>query len=112
MYSTFFKVLILKTIIIANKINVIIPNNIIFIAGPVWNSSISLPLKSFLKNNDFKDKILIPIFTYSGGANRNKIIEEIITLTNIKNVKKPLFMFENGIFLQKEQIINWLNKLQ
>lgn len=85
--------------------------DIIFAGSPVWNFSISLPLKSFLRNNQFENKTIIPFFTCSGGANRNKIIHEIKNLTNKKDITKPLFMFENGIFLTKEQIIKWLNNI-
>ncbi len=85
--------------------------DVIFIGSPIWNFSISLPLKAFLKNNNFENKTVIPFITYSGGADRNKIINEIKDLTNTSDIKKPLFMFENGIFLEKEQIINWLNKI-
>ena len=83
--------------------------DVIFTGSPIWNFSVSLPLISFLKNNNFENKTLIPFFTYSGGANKSKIMKEIENSTNAKDVKKALFMFENGIFLKKEQIINWLN---
>ncbi len=85
--------------------------DIIFIGSPVWNFSISLPVKTFLNNNNFDNKILIPFFTYSGGANQNKIVKEIENITGVNSIKKPLFMFENGIILTKEQIIKWLNNI-
>ena len=85
--------------------------DIVFVGSPVWNFSISLPAKSFLKNNNYENKILIPFFTYSGGANKTKIVDQIKNLTNTNDIKKALFMFENGIFLTKEQIIKWLNNL-
>jgi len=85
--------------------------DVIFVASPIWNFSISLPLKSFLKNTNFKSKIVIPLFTYSGGACKNKIFKEFKCLTNAKETKKPLSLFENGIILTKQQIINWLNNL-
>ncbi len=85
--------------------------DVIFVGSPIWNFSISLPVKSFLKNNNFENKILILFFTYSGGANKTKIVNEIKDLTNTNCIKKPLFMFENGIFLIKEQIIKWLNNI-
>ena len=85
--------------------------DIIFVGSPIWNLSMSLPAKSFLKNKNFENKIIVPFFTYSGGTNRTKIINEIKDLTNTDSIKKPLFMFENGIFLTKEQIIKWLNNI-
>ena len=95
------------------KINDIDISNydIVFAGSPIWNFSASLPVKAFLKNNNFENKILIPFFTYSGGANKNKVICEIMDLVNANDIKKPLFMFENGIFLTKEQIIKWLNNI-
>ena len=86
--------------------------DIVFVGSPIWNFSTSLPTKAFLKNNNFENKIIIPFFTYSGGANRTKIVTEIKDLTNSNDIKKPLFMFENGIILTKEQIIKWLNNLR
>ena len=85
--------------------------DIIFVGSPIWNFSISLPVKTFLKNNNLENKIIIPFFTYSGGASKSKIVKEIENLTSVKDIKSPLFMFENGIFLTKEQIIKWLNNI-
>ena len=83
--------------------------DVVFVGSPIWNFSMSLPTKTFLKNNNFENKILIPFFTYSGGANKNNVINDVKDTANTQNLRKPLFMFENGIFLTKEQIIKWLN---
>jgi flavodoxin len=85
--------------------------DIIFVGSPVWNFSISLPVKTFLKNNNFENKIIVPFFTCSGGVSKNRIINELKNFGNAKEIKKPLLMFENGIFLIKEQIISWLNNI-
>jgi len=85
--------------------------DVIFTGFPIWNFSISLPMKSFLKHNNFENKTLMPFFTCSGGVSKKKVMNEIKNFTNIKMVKPPLFMFENGIFLIKEQIVKWLNNL-
>lgn len=85
--------------------------DIIFVGSPIWNFSMSLPVKAFLKNNNFENKTLIPFFTYSGVAKKSKIAEEIEELTNIKDIKKPLYIFENGICLVKQQIIKWINNI-
>lgn len=93
-------------------VNIDISNyDVIFIGSPIWNFSMSLPIKSFLKSNNFENKILIPFFTYSGGANKDRVFNNIKNLTNAKDIKKPLFLFENGIFLTKKQLIKWLNQL-
>ena len=85
--------------------------DIVFVGSPIWNFSISLPVKAFLKNNNFDHQTLIPFFTYSGGASKKKIIDEFKICANAKEIRKPLFMFENGIVLSKEQIIKWLNDI-
>ena len=85
--------------------------DIIFVGSPIWNFSVSLPVNAFLKNNNFENKTLIPFFTYSGGASKNKIISIVKNCSKAKDVKQPLFMFENGIILTKEQIIKWLNNI-
>ena len=79
--------------------------------SPIWNFSVSLPVKAFLKNNNFEYKTIIPFFTYSGGASKKKIIFEVKNSISTKDIKQPLFMFENGIILTKEQIIKWLNNI-
>lgn len=85
--------------------------DVIFVGFPIWNFSVSLPMQSFLKSNNFENKVLIPFFTCSGGVNKYRIINEIKNLSNANDIKQPLFMFENGIFLVKEQIIKWLNNI-
>ena len=85
--------------------------DIIFVGSPIWGFSVSLPVKSFLKNNNFENKTLIPFFTYSGGANKKNVIKEVKDTVSAKDFRKPLFMFENGIFLTKEQLIKWLNNI-
>ncbi len=85
--------------------------DVIFVGSPIWNFSISLPVQTFLKNNNFENKILIPFFTCSGGVNKNKVINNIKNSTKAKDIKKPAYLFENGIFLIKEQLIKWLNNI-
>lgn len=85
--------------------------DVIFVGSPIWGFSISLPIQTFLKNNNFENKTLIPFFTCSGGIKKSKVINEVKNFTNTKNIKNPIFMFENGIFLIKEQIIKWLNNI-
>lgn len=85
--------------------------DIIFIGSPIWNFSTSLPVKSFLKNNNFKNKTLIPFYTCDAYANKNRLKKEVKDLTNIEDVKNILLLKEVISILKKEQIINWLNKL-
>ena len=85
--------------------------DIIFVGSPIWNFSVSVPIKAFLQNNNFENITLIPFFTCSGGVNKTKVITKFKNITNVKEIKKPLYMFENGLFLIKQQIIKWLNNI-
>ena len=85
--------------------------DVIFVGCPIWGFSMSLPMTSFLKNNNFENKTIIPFFTCSGGVIKRKVINELESSTNSKEILPPLFMFENGFFLVKEQIARWLNKI-
>ena len=85
--------------------------DIIFVGSPIWNFSPSLPIKSFIKNNDFENKTLIPFFTYNCGAFTKNIINKIKNTVKVKDLRKPLFMFGNGFSLTKERLIDWLNNI-
>ena len=85
--------------------------DIIIVGSPIWNFSMLLPMKAFLKNNNFENKTIIPFFTYSGVAKKSRIYKEIEKLTSTKDIKKPLYIFENGICLRKQQIIKWINNI-
>ena len=85
--------------------------DIIFVGSPIWNFSVSVPIEAFLQNNNFENITLIPFFTCSGGVNKTKVITKFKNITNVKEIKKPLYMFENGLFLIKQQIIKWLNNI-
>ncbi len=77
-----------------DRIDIDISNyDIIFVGAHIWNFSMSLPMKAFLKNNNFQNKTLIPFFTYSGVATKNRIIEEIEELTNTNDIKKAYVYF-------------------
>ena len=89
--------------------------DIIFIGSPIWAGKVSLPMKSFLKNNDFNNKLIVPFVSYLGDAKREKVksdIDEIIEESS-ENTKvlKPMLTFRGGIVLLNKQIENWLNSL-
>ena len=72
-------------------------------------------MKSFLKNNNFDNKTVIPFISYSGGASRENIklnIEELVKENSENvNVLAPMLTFKGGIVLVNKQIENWLNSL-
>ena len=85
--------------------------DVVFVGSPIWNGKISLPTKTFLSTQKFERKIVVPFFTYSGGAMRERIRDEICATAKNTTILKPKFFFENGIWLQKQQVMKWLNEL-
>ena len=85
--------------------------NVIFIGSPVWKGDLSLPVKSFLINNDFNNKTIIPFYTFGGYVDKSKLDNEIKKLSNNDNVL-PSFLTVNCKFTFIEyRLIRWLNKL-
>ena len=85
--------------------------NVIFIGSPVWKGDLSLPVKSFLINNDFNNKTIIPFYTFGGYVDKSKLDNEIKKLSNNDNVL-PSFLTVNCKFTFIEyRLIRWLNKI-
>ena len=85
--------------------------NVIFIGSPVWKGDLSLPVKSFLVNNDFKNKTIIPFYTFGGYVDKSKLDNEIKTLSHNNNVL-PSFLTVHYKFAFIEYILTrWLNKI-
>lgn len=42
--------------------------DIIFIGTPVWWYTMAGPVKTFIKNNDFEGKVIVPFCTHGGGV--------------------------------------------
>lgn len=78
----------------------------VFIGSPNWFKSFAPPIRTFLKNNDFRGKIVIPFCTHGGGGFGR--IEENIE----KECKgsKLLEGFECSS-LDEIEIKNWLNEI-
>ena len=85
--------------------------NVIFIGSPVWKGDLSLPVKSFLINNDFKNKTIIPFYTFGGYVDKSKLDNEIKKLSDNNNIL-PSFLTVNYKFAFIEyRLIRWLNKI-
>ena len=47
--------------------------DVIFIGSPNWWGTIAPPVSSFLANNDFSGKTVIPVITHGGGREQNTV---------------------------------------
>ena len=84
--------------------------DIVFVGSPVWAFSVSLPVKSFLKNSNFENKTIVPFFTCGAYASKSRLIREIRALASANDVKNP-FVINAFSFLAKERVVKWLNEV-
>ena len=85
--------------------------NVIFIGSPVWKSDLSLPVKSFLINNDFKSKTIIPFYTIGGYVDKSKLDNEIKKLSNNDNILPSFLTVHYKFAFIEYRLTRWLNKI-
>lgn len=85
--------------------------DVIFIGSPVWKDDISLPVKSFLINNNFNDKIIIPFYTFGGFVNKSKLDNQIKIFSRSDNVQTSFLTICHTLAFMEYRLVNWLNKL-
>ena len=89
--------------------------DVIFVGSPVWATSVSLPVKSFLINNNFDNKLVLPFFSYLGDANKDSLKSQVEKSLKEKSsnakVLTPMLTIKKGIILIDKQIEGWLNSL-
>ncbi len=85
--------------------------NVIFIGSPVWKGDLSLPVKSFLINNDFKNKTIIPFYTFGGYVDKPKLDNEIKKISNNDNVLPSFLTVHYKFAFIEYRVTRWLNKI-
>ena len=85
--------------------------NVIFIGSPVWKGGLSLPVKSFLNNNNFEDKTIIPFYTFGGIANKSNLDREIKELSHNDNVLPSFLTVCSKFAFIEPRLTRWLNKI-
>ena len=91
-----------------NKID-ISDYDIIFVGSPVWKFDVSLPVKSFLTNNNFNNKIIIPFYTFGGFVNKSKLDNQIKELSRNNNVLPSFLTVYCKFAFLKYRLTHWLN---
>ena len=85
--------------------------DVIFIGTPVWFSTMAMPVKTFLTQNNFKNKYIIPFIT-SGSGDGYDIDVDIDDITNGKVVLNMLVIKNKGSDNIDKEIKNWLKSLK
>ena len=87
----------------------------IIIGTPTWWYTMAPAVRSFLKNNDWKGKIVIPFMTYAGWS--GTVIKDMISLCVGADIRHPyevLFDSEGGPVLKSKvsNIGDWIAKIR
>ncbi len=83
--------------------------DVIFVGTPAWWYEMAPAVKTFLSENNFEGKTIIPFITHGGGG-KYTIAEDMGKMTNAKTLE-PLVVYGKGDSNTDTQIKEWLNKL-
>ena len=77
----------------------------IIIGSPNWGNTIATPIKTFIDQNSFKDKDVVPFLTHGGGG-EGHMAKDIYKFTGVQKTYKALSIKGSNV---NEQIIkNWV----
>lgn len=83
--------------------------DLIFIGTPVWWYETAPAVKTFLSENNFEGKTILPFITHGGGG-KYTIAEDMGKMAKGSKVLKPLVIYGNGGTNAQQEIDNWLKK--
>lgn len=84
--------------------------NVIFIGTPAWWYNMAPAVKTFISNNNFENKTIIPFITHGGGG-KYTIAEDMAKLAPKAKVLEPLVIYENGGSEAQKEVDNWLKEI-
>lgn len=84
--------------------------DVVFVGTPAWWYEMAPAVKTFLSENNFEGKTIVPFITHGGGG-KYTIAEEMEKMTGSK-VLSPLVLYENGGANAQKEIDKWLNEIK
>ncbi len=85
--------------------------DIIFVGTPAWWYTMAPPVMTFLAQNDFKGKTIIPFITHGGGG-KYTIKEDMQNLAKDAKVLSPFVVYERGDSKTDEELEKWLSEIK
>ncbi len=85
--------------------------DIIFVGTPAWWHTMAPAVKTFLSENNFEGKIVIPFITHGGGG-QYSIAKETGELAKGSKVLKSFAVYEDGGADVQKSIDKWLKELK
>ena len=86
------------------------PYDVIFVGTPAWWYTMTPPVMTFLAENNFEGKTIIPFITHGGGGGYT-INKDMAELAKGSRVLSPLVVYERGTSETEKEIVDWINKL-
>lgn len=85
--------------------------DIIFVGTPAWWYEMAPAVKTFLSENNFEGKTIVPFITHGGGG-KYTIAEDMAKMANGARVLEPIVIYNKGDSNTDSQIKEWLHKLE
>lgn len=85
--------------------------DVIFVGTPAWWYEMAPAVKTFLSENNFEGKIIVPFITHGGGG-KYTIAEDMSKFAKGAKVLSPFVVYGKGDSSTDSQIKEWLNKLK
>ena len=85
--------------------------DVIFVGTPAWWYTMVPAVKTFLKENNFEGKTIVPFTTHGGGGGYHIPDDMAKLATGADVVKNQLVVYGKGNSGTSKEIDNWLNSL-
>lgn len=87
------------------------PYDVIFVGTPAWWYEMAPAVKTFLSENNFEGKTIVPFITHGGGG-QYTIAEDMAKLAKGATVLKPFVVSGRGNSNVQDEINAWLKELK
>lgn len=84
--------------------------DVIFVGTPAWWYTMAPAVKTFLSENDFNGKTIVPFITHGGGG-KYTIADDMAKLANGAKVLTPFVVYENGDANTDKELADWLKNI-
>jgi flavodoxin len=81
--------------------------DIVFLGSPCWYGTIATPVETFLSEQDFSGKTLVPFITH-GGSGLSNAVRDIRALQPSVNVVSAKAFSRSGVRDAKKEVADWL----
>lgn len=85
--------------------------DVIFVGTPAWWYEMAPAVKTFLTENNFEGKTIVPFITHGGGG-KYSIAEDMAKLAKGSKVLKPFVVYGHGDSNTQNEINDWVKELK